>query len=82
MGAGKWIGGIIGFMAGGPLGALAGYALGSLMDLGGNTTSYTATYGNGQTTEDVFAGQRNSFSLFNAGNGLVHYTGGRAYHAQ
>ena len=23
MGAGKWIGGIIGFMAGGPLGALA-----------------------------------------------------------
>lgn len=61
MGAGKWIGGIIGFMAGGPLGALAGYALGSLMDLGGNTTSYTATYGNGQTTEDVFAGQRNSF---------------------
>lgn len=43
MGAGKWIGGIIGFMAGGPLGALAGYALGSLMDLGGNTTSYTAT---------------------------------------
>ena len=41
MGAGKWIGGIIGFMAGGPLGALAGYALGSLMDLGGNTTSYT-----------------------------------------
>lgn len=26
MGAGKWIGGIIGFMAGGPLGALAGYA--------------------------------------------------------
>ena len=37
MGAGKWIGGIIGFMAGGPLGALAGYALGSLIELGGNT---------------------------------------------
>ena len=34
MGAGKWIGGIIGFMAGGPLGALAGYALGSLIDFG------------------------------------------------
>lgn len=33
MGAGKWIGGIIGFMAGGPLGALAGYALGSLIEL-------------------------------------------------
>ena len=36
MGAGKWIGGIIGFMAGGPLGALAGYALGSLIDFGSN----------------------------------------------
>ena len=47
MGAGKWIGGIIGFMAGGPLGALAGYALGSLIELGGNTASYTTDYGNG-----------------------------------
>lgn len=44
MGAGKWIGGIIGFMAGGPLGALAGYALGSLIELGGNTASYTTDY--------------------------------------
>ena len=29
---GKWIGGIMGFMAMGPLGALAGYAIGSLFD--------------------------------------------------
>ena len=29
MGAGKWIGGILGFMTMGPLGALAGFALGS-----------------------------------------------------
>ena len=43
------------------LGALAGYALGSLIELGGNTASYTTDYGNGQTEEDVFAGQRNSF---------------------
>ena len=32
MGYGKWIGGIVGFMAAGPLGALAGYAIGSLFD--------------------------------------------------
>ena len=32
MGYGKWIGGIVGFMAGGALGALAGYAIGSLFD--------------------------------------------------
>ena len=30
MGLGKWIGGIVGFMAAGPLGALAGYAIGSM----------------------------------------------------
>ena len=41
MGAGKWIGGIIGFMAGGPLGALAGYALGSLIDFGSNPANDT-----------------------------------------
>ena len=31
MGYGKWIGGIVGFMAAGPLGALAGYAIGSML---------------------------------------------------
>ena len=36
MGFGKWIGGIVGFMAAGPLGALAGYALGKLLE-GGDT---------------------------------------------
>ena len=77
MGAGKWIGGIIGFMAGGPLGALAGYALGSLIELGGNTASYTTDYGNGQTEEDVFAGATEQFSFFRCWNGLVHHTGRR-----
>lgn len=56
MGLGKWIGGIIGFMAGGPLGALAGYAIGSLFENNsennnGNNTNYN---NNGY-------GQRNSF---------------------
>ena len=32
MGFGKWIGGIVGFMAAGPLGALAGYAIGSMLE--------------------------------------------------
>ena len=36
MGAAKWIGGIIGFMAGGPLGALAGFVFGSLFDTDSN----------------------------------------------
>ena len=52
MGAGKWIGGIIGFMAGGPLGALAGYALGSLIDFGSNPANDTTAYGNEHTKED------------------------------
>ncbi len=60
MGFGKWIGGVMGFMAGGPLGALAGYALGSFFDKAtdlGNVGSETAS-------DDAYAGpagQRNSF---------------------
>ena len=34
MAAGKWIGGVLGFITAGPLGALAGFALGSLFDKG------------------------------------------------
>ena len=34
MAAGKWIGGVLGFITAGPLGALAGFALGSLFDHG------------------------------------------------
>ena len=60
MGFGKWIGGIVGFMAMGPLGALAGYAIGSLLekasDAGG--TAGGGSYGDAY---DPYAGQRNSF---------------------
>ena len=45
MGAGKWIGGILGFMTMGPLGALAGFALGSLLD--GNNGLFGNTYEKG-----------------------------------
>ena len=34
MGAGKWIGGILGFITAGPLGALVGVALGALFENG------------------------------------------------
>lgn len=57
MGAAKWIGGIIGFMAGGPLGALAGYALGSLFD----TSTTGGSFRQGQTADTGYTGQRNSF---------------------
>nr|WP_302829852.1 DnaJ domain-containing protein [uncultured Bacteroides sp.] len=57
MGAAKWIGGIIGFMAGGPLGALAGYAFGSLFDNSDNS-DYNR-YDDEQTRG--YYGQRNSF---------------------
>ena len=60
MGAAKWIGGIIGFMAGGPLGALAGYAVGSLFESvetpSAGSYGPTGTGGNSQNY-----GQRNSF---------------------
>lgn len=59
MGAGKWIGGILGFMAGGPLGALAGFAVGALFDSSNSTQDTAGAYG---PTEDArYAGRRNSF---------------------
>ena len=38
MGIGKWIGGVLGFMAFGPLGALAGIILGSFFEEEANMT--------------------------------------------
>ena len=64
MGFGKWIGGIVGFMAAGPLGALAGYAIGSMLE-GKEEDNYSGGgYGGGytgRTSQDSAYGQRNSF---------------------
>ena len=61
MGLGKWIGGIVGFMAGGPLGALAGYAIGSLFDANDNSKN-AGGYSSGRNVYGNQAyGQRNSF---------------------
>lgn len=60
MGAGKWIGGILGFMTMGPLGGLAGFALGSLLD--DNNGLFGRTYEKGQAEAEKYnEGQRNSF---------------------
>ena len=71
MGIGKWIGGVLGFMAAGPLGALAGFALGSLFDTdnmldepasGWNGQNrQTGGYTSSQSTDPFNNGQRNSF---------------------
>lgn len=58
MGAGKWIGGVLGFITGGSLGALAGYALGSLFEHGLNEVNRQDT---GQQERNSSEGQRNSF---------------------
>lgn len=61
MGFGKWIGGIVGFMAAGPLGALAGYAIGSMLE-NNNEDDYNTGGGyGGHTYQDPAYGQRNSF---------------------
>ena len=60
MGLGKWIGGIVGFMAMGPLGALAGYAIGSLLENASNAGNAPAD-GYGDTGASSYEGQRNSF---------------------
>ena len=60
MGLGKWIGGIVGFMAMGPLGALAGYALGSMFEKSSDDVNDGRFAGSADYNNDVY-GQRNSF---------------------
>ena len=65
MGLGKWIGGIVGFMAAGPLGALAGYAIGSMFE--NNAEESSGSYQGGYNSDRSYEynhpnyGQRNSF---------------------
>ena len=64
MGLGKWIGGIVGFMAAGPLGALAGYAIGSMFESKDEDNYSGGGYSggsSGHTYQDPAYGQRNSF---------------------
>lgn len=79
MGAAKWIGGIIGFMAGGPLGALAGFVFGSLFDT--DSSDAGSYYGEEPTHGTTYTGQRNSFLFVHARDGFVHYPCRRAHHA-
>ena len=64
MGLGKWIGGIVGFMAAGPLGALAGYAIGSMFESKDEDNYSGGSYSGRNTSrtyQDPAYGQRNSF---------------------
>lgn len=63
MAFGKWIGGIVGWMAGGPLGALAGIAIGHMFDKGLDGVNDESNSGE-RTFDDVYGhdqGNRNSF---------------------
>lgn len=61
MGYGKWIGGIVGFMAGGPLGALAGYVIGSLFEGKDDNSHMDEGCSNRNDNRGSAYGQRNSF---------------------
>lgn len=69
MAMGRWIGGLIGWMAGGPLGAMAGYLLGSIFEQGmdgANTSQFSGGTGRSagfDTYEQTYRqqGDRNSF---------------------
>lgn len=65
MAAGKWIGGILGFMQGGPLGALAGVVLGALFDYGLKAVNEEdrrhGDVNGGSNESRYYEGQRNSF---------------------
>lgn len=57
MAIGKWIGGVLGFVAAGPLGALLGYVLGSVFD-GFSAGNVSSPHGD---NADMASGQRNGF---------------------
>ncbi|WP_297905450.1 TerB family tellurite resistance protein [uncultured Parabacteroides sp.] len=65
MGIGKWIGGVLGFMAFGPLGALAGIILGSFFEEGTNMAGQPfgggTNYDDEYTRRETYVGERNSF---------------------
>lgn len=65
MAAGKWIGGILGFMSGGALGALAGVALGALFDYGVRAVNEedagSGRHDGKERQRQYYEGQRNSF---------------------
>lgn len=63
MAAGKWIGGILGFMAGGTLGALAGIAIGAMFDSFVKNTTINVSDSNNDpfSRQQLNEGQRNSF---------------------
>ena len=63
MAIGKWIGGVLGWIASGGsiLGALAGYAIGSLIDGAVSGGSSDDSYGYNTGSNDYDEGERNSF---------------------
>ena len=85
MGIGKWIGGVLGFMAFGPLGALAGIILGSFFEEGANMTGQSfgggTNYDDEYTRRDPYAGERNSFRFFHVGYGILYHPCRREDHA-
>ena len=59
MAAGKWIGGVLGFITAGPLGALAGYALGSLFEHGLDAVNREGDH-HYNNTYDAYSGQQHN----------------------
>ena len=59
MAAGKWIGGVLGFITAGPLGALAGYALGSLFEHGLDAVNRDSDH-HYNNAYDAYSGQQHN----------------------
>lgn len=81
MSIGRWIGGVLGFVAFGPLGALAGILLGSFFEEGASMTGQSfgggTHYDDEYTRRDPYAGERNSFlfSMLVMASYIIHADG-------
>lgn len=84
MGIGKWIGGVLGFMAFGPLGALAGIILGSFFEEGANMTgslSVAAPITMMNIHEETHTPGNVTVSFFHVGYGILYHPCRREDHA-
>ena len=79
MGAAKWIGGIIGFMAGGPLGAWQ--VLYSVHCFDTDSSDAGSYYGEEPIARHYLYRATEQFPLLHARDGFVHYPCRRAHHA-
>jgi len=72
MGAGKWIGGLLGFIGGGPIGALAGFLFGTAFDFFNSSDSSITTADKAERNRFLFSLMILSADIIQADGKIMH----------